>query len=246
MQSAPLPLVLVPGLVCDDAVWKAQIAAFSLRRRVIVADHKNLDSLADMAREVLARAPERFALVGHSMGGRVALEIMRVAPERVRQLALLDTGFAPRASGEAGEQEAAKRYALLDIAKTQGMRPMGIEWARGMVHPDRLSDAALMNEIHDMIARKTVEQFAAQIRALLGRPDAADVLAAIRCPTLVLCGRQDSWSPWEQHVEIARRIRNSGLVAIEHCGHMSTMERPEEATAALRAFLDAGRNSLRD
>jgi pimeloyl-ACP methyl ester carboxylesterase len=239
MQSDSLPLVLIPGLVCDEAVWKAQIAAFSPTRHVIVADHKNLDSLTDMARNVLARAPRQFALVGHSMGGRVALEILRIAPDRVRQLALLDTGFAPRATGEAGEQEAAKRYALLDIAKTQGMRAMGIEWARGMVHPDRLSDAVLMSEIHDMISRKTVEQFAAQIRALLARPDAADVLAAIRCPTLVLSGRQDSWSPWEQHVEIARRVRNCELVAIERCGHMSTMEQPEQVTAALRTFLDA-------
>jgi pimeloyl-ACP methyl ester carboxylesterase len=170
------------------------------------------------------------------MGGRVALEAMRIAPHRVTRLALLDTGFEPRGSGAIGQQEADKRYALLDIAQTQGTRAMGVEWARGMVHPDRLDDASFMATIHDMIGRKTTRHLAAQITALLNRPDAADVLAAIRCPTLVLCGREDAWSPWQRHVDMANRIAGSTLVPVERCGHMSPMERPDEVSAALDRF----------
>jgi pimeloyl-ACP methyl ester carboxylesterase len=233
----PTPLILVPGLVCDEAVWAAQLDTFRPERPTVVIDHAQLDSLVAMAHSVLREAPEHFALAAHSMGGRVALEVMRLAPQRVTHLALLDTGYEALAPGAAGAEEAAKRHALLAIANTQGMRAMGIAWARGMVHPDRLDDIPLMTAIHDMIARKTPAQFAAQIRALLARPDAADVLASIRCPTLVLCGKQDTWSPWVRHEDIATRIANSALVGIEHCGHMSPMEQPDAITAALRNWL---------
>jgi pimeloyl-ACP methyl ester carboxylesterase len=220
-------------------VWSAQLGAFRAERQVLVIDHGELDSITGMARAVLDQAPPQFAIAGHSMGGRVALEVIRQAPERVTRIALLDTGYEPLASGDAGAQEIAKRGALLRIAETQGMRVMGIVWARGMVHPDRLDDVDLMTRIHDMIARKTPAQFAAQIRALLGRPDASNTLAAIRCPTLVLCGREDSWSTWSRHVDIAARIANSVLVGVDHCGHMSSMERPNAVTAALRDWLCA-------
>jgi pimeloyl-ACP methyl ester carboxylesterase len=232
-----LPLVLIPGLSCDDAVWAAQIAALRDQRSIVVIDHAELDSLVDMAQAVLERAPPQFALAGHSMGGRVALEVMRVAPQRVLRLALLDTGYEALATGAAGDREVATRQLLLDIAKDQGMRAMGIEWARGMVHPDGLENAQLMSAIHDMIARKTPAQFAAQIRALLHRPNAADVLCAIRCPSLVLCGRQDHWAPWARHVDIAERIANSVLVGIDRCGHMSPMEQPDAVTAAIWDWL---------
>jgi pimeloyl-ACP methyl ester carboxylesterase len=231
-----IPLILIPGLVCDVALWRHQVAAFS-ERQPLVVDHGELDSLADMAHAVLRQAPATFALAAHSMGGRVALEVVRLAPDRVARLALLDTGYEPLASGAAGKREIAGRHALLDLARNAGMRTMGIEWSRRMVHPDRLNDRDFMNEIYDMIARKTPTQFAAQIRALLARPSAADVLAALRCPTLVLCGREDTWAPWERHVDMAGRIAGSELVAIERCGHMSPMEQPEAVNAALAAWL---------
>jgi pimeloyl-ACP methyl ester carboxylesterase len=233
----PIPLVLVPGIVCDEAVWAAQIEAFRSERPVVVADHGTLDSLADMAGALLDRAPARFALAGHSMGGRVALEVMRVASQRVTRLALLDTGYEALDPGVAGLQEKKKRYALLEIARERGMRAMAIEWARGMVHPDRLSDAPLIERLYDMISRKTPDQFAAQIRALLLRPNVADILAAIRVPTLVLCGKQDAWAPWPRHVDIAERVADSVLIGVERCGHMSPMEQPEQVTTALRDWL---------
>jgi pimeloyl-ACP methyl ester carboxylesterase len=168
----------------------------------------------------------------------VALEVMARAPERVTRVALLDTGYEALAPGEAGEREKAGRYRLLEMARRDGMLVMARDWARGMVHPARLSDAPLMDAIHAMIARATVEQFAAQISALLGRPDRTALLAGIRLPTLVLCGREDSWSPLSRHEQMARLIKGSQLVSIPDSGHMSTMERPEAVSRALLAWLE--------
>jgi len=186
---------------------------------------------------VLAEAPtERFSVAGHSMGGRVALELMRLAPLRVERLALLDTGTHPLPAGEAGARERAGRMALLELARTQGMRAMGRQWARGMVHPSRL-DTPLFESILDMIERSNPDQFAAQINALLTRPDAASLLPTIQCPTLVLCGREDAWSPPAQHEAMQAAIPNASLNIIEHCGHMCTMEQPQALNDALAAWM---------
>jgi pimeloyl-ACP methyl ester carboxylesterase len=202
-----------------------------------VADHGLSDTLGAMAERILERAPPRFALAGHSMGGRVALEVVARAPHRVTRLALLDTGYEALAPAEAGERERAGRYRLLDIAKRDGMLVMARDWARGMVHPARLTDAPLMESIYAMIARATVAHFEAQIRALLARPDRTALLAGLRVPTLVLCGHDDSWAPLTRHQDMARRIPSSHLVDVPEAGHMSTMERPEAVTSALRAWL---------
>jgi pimeloyl-ACP methyl ester carboxylesterase len=231
------PLVLVPGLLCDDAVWHSQRAALADATAVQIPHHGDADTLGRMAEQALADAPPRVALAGHSMGGRVALEILARAPERVLRLALLDTGFEALAAGAAGDRERAGRMALLATAREQGMRAMGQEWARGMVHPDRLGDAPLMNAILDMIARATPDQFAAQIRALLDRPDRTALLGTVTVPTLVLCGHDDAWSNLARHRVLARHIPGSVLVDIPHCGHMSTMERPAEINQALLAWL---------
>ena len=190
-----------------------------------------------MAAQILANAPPRFALAGHSMGGRVALEVWAQAPQRVSHLALLDTGFEGLAEGETGERERAGRLRLLQLARTEGMRAMAQDWASGMVHPDRLSEAPLMEVIYDMLARATPEVFAAQIRALLQRPDRSALLASINVPTLVLCGREDSWSTLARHQDMAGRISGSTLVDVPHCGHMCTLEQPDAVSRALLAWL---------
>jgi pimeloyl-ACP methyl ester carboxylesterase len=232
-------VMFLPGLLCDRAVWEPQIAALSQRYDCLVADYGNADSLTAMARSALESAPPRFSLVGHSMGGRVALELMRNAAQRIARLALLDTGYQPRPEGEAGEAEARKRYRLLDIARSQGMRAMGREWVQGMVHPERLQDRGLMDPIMAMIERKTPGIFAAQVSALLTRPSAEAVLRAIHCQTLILCGRQDSWSPLARHEEMARMITGARLAVIEDSGHMITLERPDAVTAELERWLAA-------
>ena len=230
-------LILVPGLMCDSAVWEHQAANLHELASITIPDHGSIDSLAAMGEAILKRAPERFALVGHSMGGRVAFEVFRQAPERVIGLALLDTAHAPRQTGPEGEQEAAQRYRLLERARKEGMRSMGAEWVQRMVHPDRLSDTEFINTLLDMIARKTPNIFAAQIKALLERPAATALLPQIECPALVLCGREDSWSCLAIHEEMASLIPHAWLAVIEQCGHMSTMERPVEVTAALGEWL---------
>jgi pimeloyl-ACP methyl ester carboxylesterase len=230
-------LVLIPGLLCDETAWEHQRDRLQDIATITIADHGSLDSFDAMADAILNNAPERFVLAGHSMGARVALQVLRRSPERVTHLALLDTGHTPRPTGKRRDEEAAERYRLLERAQREGMRRMGIEWVQPMVHPDRLSDAGLIDAILDMIERKTPEIFAAQIKALLERPDATAVLKQVRCPALVLCGRQDAWSVLSVHEEMASLIPHSRLKVIEDCGHMSTMERPVEVTAALREWL---------
>jgi len=132
------PLVLVPGLLCDEAVWAHQSDALADIADIQIATNGARDSLIAMAEAITAQAPPRFAVAGHSMGGRVALEVVRRVPERVIALALLDTGYQALAAGEAGEREVAGRHALVEKARRQGMRAMGWEWLQGMVYPSRL------------------------------------------------------------------------------------------------------------
>jgi pimeloyl-ACP methyl ester carboxylesterase len=237
MSASKPTLVLVPGLVCDPAVWAPQVKALARDAQCLIADHGLADDLGAMAERVLAVAPARFALAGHSMGGRVALEVMARAPERVTHLALLDTGVDPLPAGAAGDRERAGRMRLLALAREQGMRAMGAEWLRGMLHPDRLQDTALVGSVLDMIERSSVEQFAAQLHALLARPDRRALLAGIAVPTLVLCGHEDAWSPIARHHRIAAAIADSVLVDVPDCGHMSTLEQADIVSAALLAWL---------
>jgi pimeloyl-ACP methyl ester carboxylesterase len=232
-------LVLIPGLLCDATVWLHQSAALADSADVRVADHGNRDSLAAMARAILDSAPPRFALAGHSMGGRVALEVYRQAPKRVSGISLLDTGYGALERGVAGKQEIAGRMALLETARREGMRVMAREWIQGMVHSARLSERPLIDPILDMFGSKTPDIYAAQIRALIERPNARAVLNMIRCPTLVLCGREDSWAPVQRHLEMSALIAGSTFVEIADCGHMCTMERPQAVTAALKKWFVA-------
>jgi pimeloyl-ACP methyl ester carboxylesterase len=237
-MSLPL-LVLVPGLMCDQAVWSAQCQWLrGLGVPFRVAEHGSADSLADMAAAVLAAHPGPLAVAGHSMGGRVVLEIARLAGARVRGAALLDTGFRALAPGEAGERESAGRMRLLAQARSEGVRAMANSWVQGMVHPDRLQEPALIDAILDMFERRSVAQLEAQIRALLQRPDAAAVLPMISGPTLLLCGEQDAWADPAQHREMAQLIPGSVFHGVAHCGHMAPMERPQAVNAALRSWLE--------
>jgi len=237
------PVVLLPGLVCDATVWAHAQAALGSRAEVFIPEYGSLDSLPAMAKKVLREAPPRFAVAGHSMGGRIALEVLRQAPERVAALALLDTGVTPLAAGEAGEREAAGRHELLGIARAQGMAAMAARWVQGMIWPPRLSEAPLVASVVDMMASKSADIFAAQIRALLARPDASPLLSDVSCPTLVLAGEDDSWAPAARHREMAARIPGAQLVVVPQCGHMCTLERPEAVTDALVAWHASAREN---
>lgn len=231
------PLILVPGLACDAQVWRDVIAALPTPQAAFVPKRPRHGGLESWATALLAAAPAgRFALAGHSMGGRIALEVLRQAPERVSRIALLDTGWQPRPAGPAGEAEREQRLALLALARREGMRAMARRWAADMVHPARHAEP-LFDAVLDMVARHTADDFEVQIQALLARPDAADVLAAIDVPALVLCGRQDGWSPLARHEAMAARLRRARLSVVEDCGHMSPMERPAAVAQALAGWL---------
>ncbi len=232
------PLLLLPGLLCDATAWTAQAARLDDIADCRILDYGEADSIDTMARGVLRQAPVKFALAGHSMGGRVALEVTRLAPARVTHLALLDTGYQARPDGAAGERERSERMALLALARKEGMRAMGRRWAQGMVQMERLGDTALMAAILDMIERKSADTFAAQINALLHRPDATALLSQIDCPTLLLCGREDSWSPLARHQQMAALLPRATLEVVADCGHMSTMERPQTVAQAMRNWLE--------
>lgn len=236
-MAARATLLLLPGLMCDRAVWAAQVDALSATHEVVVPHYGTLDSLGGMAERVLRDAPPGpLAVAGHSMGGRIAFEMWAQAPQRIERLALLDTSYHPLPAGAEGERERSGRYALLEIARRQGLRTMAREWARGMVHADHLG-TPLFESVLDMFERSSVAAFAAQIEALLARRDAEPLLPTITVPTLLLCGRDDAWSPPSRHEFMHERIPGATLAVIEHCGHMSTMEEPAAVTAALRDWL---------
>jgi pimeloyl-ACP methyl ester carboxylesterase len=224
-------LLLLPGLMCDARIWGPQLRAFA-DQGATAADYGDANSLEEMARRAIAPAPGRVSLVGHSMGARVALEVYRRWPERVERLALLDTGIHLPGPGEAG-----KRHALLALGRAEGIGRLVDEWLPPMVHPARRSDAALMEPLRDMAMAGGADRYEAQITALLGRQDVSALLPTIRCPTLVGVGRQDEWSPVEQHREIAAAIPDSELVIFEDAGHMAPVEAPDQVNAALRRWL---------
>jgi len=237
-MTARTTVVMLPGLLCDDEVWQAQRAALA-DAHCVVPDYGTLASITTMATRVLAELPgQQLCVAGHSMGGRVALEMARLAPERIAKLALLDTGLTPRPEDATGLAEQRQRLELLAVARAQGMGAMAQRWVRGMVHPDQI-DTPVFKAIVAMVERKTPDIYQAQIQALLERPDARPVLSRLRCPTLLLCGRQDNWSPLSRHEQMHAMVPGSELVVVEDSGHMTTMEQPAAVNAALRRWIDA-------
>ncbi len=226
-------LVFVPGLLCDAMLWRAQVDHLSGVADMWVADHTRSATMAEVARDVLADVPfEHFALAGLSMGGYVSLEIMRQAPQRVRRLALLDT--AARADTP---EQTEKRHAFIELANrgkflgvTETLMPL-------LVHPSRLAETALTDAIKLMAKNVGKEGFIRQQRAIMSRADSRPLLAEIKCPTLVLCGRQDQLTPLDRHEEMAAGIKGAKLEVLEDCGHMSTMEKPGEVNRAMRQWL---------
>jgi protocatechuate 4,5-dioxygenase alpha subunit len=227
-----LQIVLLPGLLCDASIWAAQVEALKPYADVAVADFSEFDSLEDMARAALAMRDGPVVVIGHSMGARVALEMVRLAPQRVVRLGLLDTGSHPRREGEE-----ANRQVLVDLAFAEGMGALADRWLPPMVHEARSADPTLMEPLRAMVLRATPEQHRRQIRALLNRRDAKPLLPTIRCPTLVMVGRQDRWSPLAQHEEMAASIQGAELVVIEDSGHMAPIEQPGQVTRGLLRWL---------
>ncbi len=231
---SPVPLVLVPGLLCDAALWAPQIAALHEVAQCWVADVTRDDTMEGMVQRVLEEVPfESFALAGLSMGGMVSMALVRAAPQRVQRLALLDTNARP----DTPERTRERLEFLAFAEREHGFGVIHRLMMPRILHPSRLSDAILVRAIEAMADRVGLAGYRNQQTAVMHRPDSRPHLAAIACPTLVLCGREDGLTPLEFHEEIATAIPGAELRVVEHCGHMSTMERPDAVNAALRSWL---------
>jgi pimeloyl-ACP methyl ester carboxylesterase len=236
MTSSKPTLVLLPGLLCDAALWAPQVEGLSDVCRPWVANLTGDDNMQAMARRVLEDAPaERFALAGLSMGGYVALEIMRQAPERITHLALLDTRARPDSP-----DETERRRTLMRIAEAaKGFAPVNKRMLPLLVHPSRLCDAQLVRTIQEMADRTGIPAYLRQQQAIMSRADFRPVLREVACPTLLLCGRQDAITLVSFHEEMASAAPHARFVILEECGHLSTLEKPGEVNAAMRQWLGA-------
>ena len=227
-----MPILLVPGLVSSPRIYAPVVPALWQFGPVTVANHIRDDHMALIARRILAEAPPRFALAGHSMGGYIAFEIMRQAPERVAKLALLNT----QARSDTPEATA-RRRTMMARARGGEYRAMLDELFPGFVHPSRREDADLRRLVHDMGEDVGVEGFVRQQEAIISRPDSRPVLATIKCPTLVLSGDEDNTIPNALSVEMGDNIHNAKLVILPNCGHLPQVEQPEATAKALVEWL---------
>ena len=229
-----LPVVLVPGLNCSARLYAEQIPALWRFGPIVVADHTRDASIAAIAGRILANAPLAFALVGLSLGGYIAFEIMRQAPQRVAKLALLDTSARPDDA-----ELTARRQAPMAKARAGKLIEVADESFVNFVHPDRHGDVALRDVVRAMAEETGVEAFLRQQQAIIARPDSRPTLSAIRCPTLMLVGAEDKGTPPEFAREIAAGIAGARLVIVPECGHLSTLERPQAVTKALVEWMQA-------
>ncbi len=225
-------LVLVPGLNCTADLFAPQVEALAGLADITIADHASDETVEAIARRLLAAAPPRFALAGLSMGGYVAMEVMRQAPQRVQRLALLDT----RASADMPE-DTEIRMTAIKMAQTSRFDDIHpVLWPR-LVHIKRLGDKELEAVVRGMADQTGPARFIRQQRAVISRPDFEPGLKAIRCPTLVLVGDEDAITPPFMAEDMAEAIPGAKLVVVPDCGHLSTLERPEAVNAALVEWL---------
>jgi pimeloyl-ACP methyl ester carboxylesterase len=225
-------VLFLPGLLCDSRLWRDQIATLGDVAHAAVADLTCDDNLEGMVRRALQAMPARFAVCALSMGGYVALALMRMAPERVTRLCLMDTSARPDT-----EEQARRRRGLLALARTNRFRGVTPRLLPSLLHPARLADPVLTQEVMDMADRVGRDAFLRQQAAILGRPDSRPFLPAISVPTLVAVGSDDQVTPPEHAAEMAAAIPGAELRVIPDSGHLPPMERPDDVSSMLRTWL---------
>lgn len=233
-MTEPIPIVLIPGLLCSPRLYADQIPHLWRLGPVMIADHTRDDSMSAIARRILASAPPRFALIGLSMGGYVCFEILRQAPERVMKLALLDTSARP----DTPEQSEARLSQIALAAVGRLAEVVDAAFPR-LVHPKHRADPRVRRILYQMAEEVGAVGFAHQQLANIGRPDSRPGLAAIPCPTLALVGDCDELTPLVRAQEIARGISGTRLVEVPESGHSSPVEQPEFVTRILLEFLQS-------
>jgi pimeloyl-ACP methyl ester carboxylesterase len=225
-------LLLLSGLLCDQSFWSDIPERLSPMARTSIVAFRGFSSIPAMARHVLENAPEKFTVAGHSMGGRVALEIIRLDPRRITGLALLNTGVHGVRDGEPQS-----RARLVRIAYERGMSALASEWLPIMMGSDAARSAELMPQLTAMVERWTAQEYAEQMNAMLHRPEVLSVLPSIAVPTLLLSGSDDTSSPVSQQQSIRRKVPHATLFEIHRAGHMAPLERPDAVVIALREWL---------
>ena len=232
-MTKPL-LLLLPGLMCDAAVWQGQAEAFASAYDVRTPNFHGFDSFDAMAKAALDLTDGRdFALAGHSMGGRVAMQVAAMVPQRVQRLALLDTAAHPPAP-----IETERRLGLVEIGEREGIEAVIQAWLPPMIAPNRHDDRALWDAIAAMLRRAGVQTLRRQQHALLNRPDGYAQLDTVRAPTAFIVGALDGWSTPQQHRDMQAHVPGSTLTVIDNCGHMAPMEAPDAVNAAFAQWLD--------
>jgi pimeloyl-ACP methyl ester carboxylesterase len=227
-----MPILLVPGLAGSPRIYAPIIPALWRFGPVTVANHIRDDNIGVIARRILAEAPPRFALAGHSMGGYIAFEIMRQAPQRVAKLALINTQARPDTP-----EATARRRAQIAAVEAGGFGNSIEALYAGFVHPSRLNEDALRTLVREIAHDVGPDAFVRQLTAIMGRPDSRPTLAFIRCPTLILTGDEDNTIPNSLSTEMANGIHGAKLTVISHCGHLPPVEQPQATADALVEWL---------
>lgn len=228
------PIVFLPGLLCNRTVFGPQTESLSPNHPTFVTELTHHDSVAALARQVLTEAPDRFTLIGLSMGGYVAFEVLRQAMARVERLVLFDTSARPD-----DDTTRRRRRGLIALSRQGRFKGVTQRLLPQLVHPSRLDDRVLTDTIINMASDIGREAYLRQQTAILGRPDSRPLLPSITCPTLVVCGREDMLTPLQRSREIAEAIPGGTLEIIEQAGHLVTLERPDVVNRILLRWLEA-------
>ncbi len=227
-------LVLLPGLLNDAALWAHQAETLSDAVDVVIPDLTRGETISEMADHVLEQTPSIFALAGLSMGGYVAMDIMRRAPERVSRLALIDTSPHPDT-----EDQTRRRKGFIRLSRTGRFRGVTRQLLPQLVYPPNAENESLAESVFEMAERLGRDVFIRQQNAIMAREDSLGDLEGYPCPTVVVCGRHDQLTPVAVHEDMASRIPNATLVVVEESGHLSPLEQPQAVSATLRYWLNS-------
>ena len=223
---------MVPGMMCDERIFSPQIEALSQNLEVTIADISNFSSVRELASDVLKKAPKKFSLLGHSMGGIVAMEIYSQAPDRIEKLILMDTN--PKA--ELDEVKLKREPQIREVNKGKLLEVM-----RDEMKPNYLAESenkrSVLNVCMDMALNLGPDVFINQSRALQSRLDQQNTIQSIKIPVLIMCGSEDKLCPVERHEMMHNMISDSDLKIINNAGHMPTLEQPRETTEVIKEWL---------